>query len=43
MFLSLREKNVSFDAHDGFVDTRVDIKVSFEDCDAMTFMAVCDL
>ena len=43
MFLCLREKNVIFDSYDGFVATRVILKVSFENCDMKPFMAMCDL
>ena len=34
---------MSFDAYNGFVARRVDVKVNFEDCDVMPFMAMCKL
>ena len=43
MFLSLRERKVSFDAYDSFLARRVDMKVRFENCDMMPFMASRDL
>ena len=39
----LRERKVSFDDYDGFVARRVNVKVSFEDCDVKPFMGMCDL
>ena len=32
-----------FDAYDDFVARRVNVKVSFENCDVMPFIAKCDL
>ena len=43
MFLCLKERKVSFDAYDGFVTRRVDVKVCFENFDVMSFMSMCDL
>ena len=43
MFLSLIERNVSLYPYNGFVVRRVDLKVNFENCDVMLFMARCYL
>ena len=38
----LRERKVSFDSYDGFVATRLNVKVCFENCDVKTFMTIYD-
>ena len=42
MFLCLRERKDEFWCYDGFVARRIDMKVSFENFDVKTFMAMCD-
>ena len=39
----MRKRKVSFDAYDGFVARRVDVKVSFDDYDVMSFIPRYDL
>ena len=43
MHLCLRKKNVTFDANDGFVPRRVNVKVCSENCDVKPYMATCDI
>ena len=43
MFLSLRERGGEFDAYDGFMDRKLNVKVGFENCDVKPFMPMFDL
>ena len=43
MFLIFRERIVSFQAYDGFVARKINMKMSFENYDVMLFMDRCDL